>query len=460
MSWCIPPKWTPAKLGEVLEVIRGVSYQKGDAREFPEEGLLPILRANNIQDGKLILDDLVYVPESYVSDIQRLHDGDIVIAASSGSRKIVGKAAPVLGEWNGSFGAFCYGLRPIGEISPSFLNYHLQSREYRRQVSELSAGININNLRREHIEGMGLPLPPLSEQRRIVAKLDALFERSRNIRYKLDRIPTLLDKLRKSIFAAALSGRLSREFRGSNELVSWAFERAADVCAKVQSGSTPKQGFLETGEIPFLKVYNIVGQKVDFRYRPQYVHPDVHRGSLGRSVVYPGDVLMNIVGPPLGKVAVVPDDFPEWNINQAITVFRPSDRVTSGWLYLYLCGGAGIEKIVHETKGIVGQVNISLSQCRDFVIPVPPVEEQNEVVRIANELLRLVEQLERLVSGEAARIGAFENSTLEKAFRGEFVPQDPNDEPASTLLERIRAARDVHPATRRTRKTKTTTRTA
>lgn len=454
MSSHYPSGWASAKLGEVLDVIRGVSYQKGDARELPEEGLLPIVRANNIQDGKLILENLVYVPERCVSATQRLRDGDIVIAASSGSRNIVGKAAPVLGEWIGSFGAFCYGLRPIGEINSPFLNYHLQSREYRRQVSELSAGININNLRREHIEGMGMALPSLNEQRRIVAKLDALFGRSRNIRDKLDRIPTLLDKLRKSILAAALSGRLSREFRGSDELIAWTFERAEDVCAKVQSGSTPKQGFLEAGEIPFLKVYNIVGQKVDFRYRPQYVHPEVHRGSLARSVVYPGDVLMNIVGPPLGKVAVVPDDFPEWNINQAITVFRPSDRVTSGWLYLYLCGGTGIEKIVHETKGIVGQVNISLSQCRNFVIPIPPVEEQNEVVRIANELLRRVEQLEQLASAKTVRIGAFKQSALAKAFRGELVPQDPTDEPASALLERIRTERKAGGPPQRTRRSR------
>lgn len=252
MSQFTPQGWATAKLGEILEVIRGVSYQKGDAKDAPHDGFLPVLRANNIQDGILVFDDLVYVPENCVSNVQRLRIGDIVIAASSGSRSVVGKAAPLTKEWKGSFGAFCYGLRPRDGINAEYLNYYLQSSEYRQLVSALSAGININNLRREHIDEMVLALPPLNEQRRIVAKLDALFERSRNIRDKLKKIVKLggstggqlglIDKFEQALLSKAFQGELVAQ-DPSDEPATFLLERiqaerAAQPTAKRARKST------------------------------------------------------------------------------------------------------------------------------------------------------------------------------------------------------------------------------
>lgn len=160
----------------------------------------------------------------------------------------------------------------------------------------------------------------------------------------------------------------------------WVEAPAEDVCGLVQSGGTPKDGFIDQPGIPFLKVYNLVDQQVAFSYKPQWVSTEVHESVLAKSRAVPGDVLMNIVGPPLGKVAVVPSDAPEWNFNQAITMFRPSEAATSQWLYWYLRGGSSVQSIINATRGIAGQVNISLSQCRAFAIPVPPKAEQRRIV--------------------------------------------------------------------------------
>src|SRR6266516_897045 len=121
--------WKLQKLGEVLKVIRGVSYKKEQASSEPAEGYVPIFRATNIQDG-LTFDWLVYVPSSRVSPEQRLQKNDIVIAASSGSRAVVGKAAQLNADWDGSFGAFCFGLRPTDSVNPRFVGWFLQTREY------------------------------------------------------------------------------------------------------------------------------------------------------------------------------------------------------------------------------------------------------------------------------------------------------------------------------------------
>ncbi len=132
-------------IGEVITVLRGVSYKKEQARSSPSPGYIPILRATNIQES-LNFNDLVYAPRDNISSEQMLRVGDIVMAASSGSKHIVGKAALLKTDWKGSFGTFCYGLRPNQNVEPRYIAYFLQTSEYRHAISELSAGVNINNL--------------------------------------------------------------------------------------------------------------------------------------------------------------------------------------------------------------------------------------------------------------------------------------------------------------------------
>ena len=100
-------RWQTVPVAEIAKQVRGVSYDKSQVSSIPSQGLIPILRAGNIQDGSLLLNqDLVFVPESCVSSQQLLRPGDIVVAASSGSLDVVGKAAQIQKQWQGSFGAF------------------------------------------------------------------------------------------------------------------------------------------------------------------------------------------------------------------------------------------------------------------------------------------------------------------------------------------------------------------
>ncbi len=276
----------------------------------------------------------------------------------------------------------------------------------------------------------------MAEQTRIANQLDTLLTRVQACNDRFDAIPALLKRFRQTIYMAAMSGTLTEDWRAANNVNDWTHERAANVCAKVQSGGTPKEGFSARG-VPFLKVYNIVNQKVAFDYKPQYIESSIHHGSMAKSRTQPGDVLMNIVGPPLGKVAIVPADRNEWNINQAITLFRPSERISTGWLYCILCSGVNIADIIHETRGSAGQVNISLSQCRDFMFPVPTVAEQAEIVRRVEALFAMADRIEARCTAARAQAQRLTQLVLAKAFRGELVPQDPNDEPASALLARI-----------------------
>ena len=167
----LPEGWEWVKGRDLFTVVRGVTYQKADAKDAPAEGLLPILRANNIR-GSINFDDLVYVPASLISEDQLLRSGDYVVCLASGSKNLVGKAAPFRPEVTCSFGAFCGAIRPITDAA--YFAVYLASPMYRESVSEASAGIGINNLKGSSLLDLDIALPPLAEQSRIVTRVEEL----------------------------------------------------------------------------------------------------------------------------------------------------------------------------------------------------------------------------------------------------------------------------------------------
>lgn len=216
----------------------------------------------------------------------------------------------------------------------------------------------------------------------------------------------------------------------------WVWCRLEDI-AYVASGSTPdKTCFVENG-IPYIKMYNLRNQKIDFAYHPQYITEEVHNGKLLRSRTEVGDLIMNIVGPPLGKLAIIPATLPQANFNQAAVLIRPYKfkKVLVPYLKAYLEEMSEINSIA--TRGSAGQVNISLTQSQNMRIPLPPL---NEVERIINEVVKydlLIEAVEYETIELQALIISIKNKILDLAIHGKLVPQDSNDEPALNLLKRI-----------------------
>ena len=187
-----------------------------------------------------------------------------------------------------------------------------------------------------------------------------------------------------------------------------------DLCPNISSGSTPPKPFFKEEGVPYLKVYNIRKQKIDFSYKEQFVDNEYHLTKLKRSILRPGDVIMNIVGPPLGKVAIIPNDHNEWNCNQAISFFKPLDRRLSKWLYTFLCAGTFLKHI--ELIGTAGQDNISVTKSKTIMLPLPPVKEQAAIVQKVNTLMTLCDQLEAQITLGQAQIEALMKSCLKAVF--------------------------------------------
>lgn len=440
----LPKGWVGCKLGNVVDYGKTV---KADMTNIDDETW--VLELEDLEkDSSKILQRVSFGERKPKSAKNAFKTGDV----------LYGKLRPylnkiVVAHEDGICTSEIIPLKvPTGLLDNRFLFYWLKGRVFGDYVNAVSYGVNMPRLGTK--DGLNAPmvLAPFAEQTRIVEKLDEVLAQVDTIKARLDGIPAILKRFRQSVLAAAVSGKLTEEWRGNaeysdskNQLVpsTWEVRAAKDICVKVQSGSTPRNDpFNQNGTIPFLKVYNIVNQKIDFDYKPQFITSETHSETLKRSVAYPGDVLMNIVGPPLGKVAILTDQYPEWNLNQAITLFRANEEILlNKYLYFVLCEGELVRAVMPETKGSVGQVNISLSQCRDSLIPLPPLEEQKEIVRLVDQYFAFADTIEAQVKKAQARVDKLTQSILAKAFRGELVPQDPNDEPADKLLERIAAAR-------------------
>ena len=230
----------------------------------------------------------------------------------------------------------------------------------------------------------------------------------------------------------------------------WTWVRAEQVCEFITKGTTPsaQKLFEGNGEVPFIKVYNLTDRgAIDFATNPTFVELATHAGELARSRVFPGDVLMNIVGPPLGKVSIVPDLFSEWNINQAVAIFRPIDGFDRRYLAHLLLTEDILRWAIKRAKATAGQFNLTLEICRDLPLPLPPEMEQTRIVEEVEVKLSSTDVVSGSLSMDIRRAESLRQAILKRAFEGKLVPQDPDDEPASVLLERIRAERAAKTST-------------
>lgn len=207
-----PNGWVNARLGQIGVLIRGVSYNKAVARSVNGQRMTGLLRANNI-GSNISFNDLVYVPSDLVDKEQVLRAGDVLIAMSSGSKDLVGKAAIVLEDTDFGFGAFCGAFRPMPSLQCEFVRVVMQSPQYRDYVSSQGKGIGINNLTKGHIEDYEFFLPPIEEQSRIVAKVDELMALCDTLEAQQQARRKLQNNLRQSILQAVANSQSPLELQ-------------------------------------------------------------------------------------------------------------------------------------------------------------------------------------------------------------------------------------------------------
>jgi len=212
-----PKHWDLVNLSQIGVLIRGVSYKKSIALNNPKEGYIGLLRSNNI-GFEINYDNLIYIPKDVVKKEQIILGGDILIAMSSGSKNLVGKAAQIANVTtitNFSFGAFCGVFRCMPSAYNKYISMLLLSPVYRNYISLKGRGIGINNLTKTNIENFYFGFPPLEEQKRIVTKVDELMslcDKLESLQKKRERLCKLT---RTSALDALANAQNSDELRNA-----------------------------------------------------------------------------------------------------------------------------------------------------------------------------------------------------------------------------------------------------
>jgi type I restriction enzyme S subunit len=197
------------------------------------------------------------------------------------------------------------------------------------------------------------------------------------------------------------------------------------------------------GDVPFIKVYNLTHRGVlDFSVKPTFIDLVTHNGPMNRSRAVPNDVLINIVGPPLGKVAIIPEDYPQWNINQAVVLFRPCVGVLSKYLAYAFLTDSIMGRVTSLAKATAGQSNIGVSMCRRLLpLPIAPTNEQARIVAKIEELFSDLDAGVAALKRAKANLKRYRASVLKSAVEGKLTEQwrvkHPAKQPASALLARI-----------------------
>lgn len=377
-----------------------------------------------------------------------------------------------------------YYIESFDFFEPKFCFYLLKTLK----LGELNKSTAIPGLNRQDAYDLEIGLPPLAEQTRIAAKLDELLAQVDTLKARVDGIPALLKRFRQSVLAAAVSGRLTEEWRKENLIrsnwidktvkasveaeraalgfkpikvsesrnanrteapSSWVWLKLSETALKITDGAhnTPKT--LEQG-FPYITAKNLTGGVLDFTDR-KFIAEKEHRELYKKCAPALGDLLIVNIGAGTGNSATVTVEF-EFSFKNIAIIKRP--KIINPQ-YLKIFFDARKKTIFNEQTQGGAQPFLSLTMLGNIEIVLPPSEEQTEIVRQVEQLFAFADQLETRVKSIQARIDNLSQSVLAKAFRGELVSQDPNDESASVLLERIKAQRAAAPKAKRGRRSAT-----
>ncbi len=429
----LPPGWTSAPIEDLGELRLGKMLDKAKNQGLPAK----YLRNINVRWFRFVLEDMRTIFAS-PTELEQLsvEDGDLFVCEGGEP----GRCA----VWRGGDNVFVYQkalhrFRSHGGVVPELLMYRLRHDAETGALADAFTGTTIKHLTRESLARFKVPVPPLPEQKRIADKLDALVARVDACRERLDRVPGILKRFRQSVLAAATSGELTSEWRGSESVDGeWPLVSLASVAADFSYGSAEKSS--KAGRVPVLRMGNIQDGLLDWG---DLVYTS-DEAEISKYRLSSGDVLFNRTNSPelVGKAAVFRGERDAIYAGYLIRV-RCGEQLLPDYLNYCLGSPAGREYCWRVKSDGVSQSNINARKLAAFTFKLPCVQEQREIVRRVEALLALNAAL-IANSGRATRlVDRLAPVTLAKAFRGELVAQDTNDEPAAELLVRLNATRSI-----------------
>jgi type I restriction enzyme, S subunit len=408
----LPKGWLSFKLGQVADKI-----QYGYTSTSSLEAAGPrYLRITDIQDNRVEWSAVPRVAASQdVIDHYRLVPGDIVFARSGAT---VGKSFLVPDQAEEAvFASYLIRVQcDAKSIYPPFAAKYFQCPAYWKQIVDGSTGTGQPNFNATKLNQIDVPLPPLLvEQRRIVAKLDSLTGRTARAQEQLGRIPKLIQKYREAILAAAFSGELTGGWRVARALSDARPVNLGSVASEFSYGSATKSS--PTGEVPVLRMGNIQDGSLNWGDLVFTSNKD----EIAKYALRAGDVLFNRTNSPalVGKTALYRGERPAIYAGYLIRI-RCSPALMPAFLTYCLNSPAGRDYCWRAKTDGVSQSNINAKKLAAFQLPMPTVEEQQEIVQRIEAAFAWLDRVAAEHANASRLLPKLDQAILAKAFRGEL----------------------------------------
>jgi type I restriction enzyme S subunit len=464
----VPSSWTVLPLGEVAEIVRGITFPASAKMKTPSIGHVVCLRTSNVQ-RTIEWEDLLYVPEAFVGRTEQwVREGDLCISMAN-SYELVGKVAQVIGmSRKATFGGFLAIIRPDERVLPAFLTTFMRSPTVQAELRKgATQTTNIANISLGRLRPLPVSVPPLAEQQAIVARVDELMALIDDLEAKQTKKRELSARFTKASLEALTTAELPEEFDavlkrvveswddllGSSDAVSairksivglairgrLVVERAAQVSDTAATSGRA----ITTSEVPFQappswkwarlgSVSTLINGDRGKNYpnKNEYVErgiPFINTGhirpnaalcsesmhyltrekfdSLRSGKIQKGDLVYCLRGATLGKTAIV-QDFEEGAIASSLVIIRLQRILIPKFAYYFLVSDVG-RRLIRQFDNGSAQPNLSANSVKSYVIPVPPLEEQKRIVAKVEHLMKLCDALEaklRLAEDRASKL--------------------------------------------------------
>ena len=432
--WPVPRGWDWTTIESIADVTGGGTPSANDPLNFADDEGIPWITPADLtgyEDTYIARGRRNLSERGYKSSSAKLLPAGAVLFTSRAPIGYCAIAANPIATNQGF-----KSLTLFNGISGEFTRHYLKwSTPY---LESLASGTTFLELSGSKLQQVPFPLPPLAEQKRIVAKLDALNAKSARARTELARIETLVSRYKQAVLSKAFSGELT-----SAEVSKWASYTLGDLAVDVRYGTADKCIYAPD-LTPVLRIPNVANGRIDLA---DLKHASFNEKELRKLALLEGDLLIIRSNGSLdlvGRSAVVDATaagmlFAGYLIRVRLDLTKAMPSFIQYWMQSF----AVRRTIEYAAKSTSGVNNVNSQQLQALHLYLPPLEQQHEIVRRIESAFAKIDRLAKEAKRALELVGRLDEAILAKAFRGELVPQNENDEPANRLLAHIRAERET-----------------
>lgn len=423
----VPENWVWVRLGAIAEIVTGGTPSKKHPEYYG--GNFPFYKPSDLDQGRLTYDASEYLSEEG-KKVSRIIPKNSTAVCCIGS---IGKCGYLMceGTTNQQINS------AIPKINSLCMYYYLCTENFVQNLLSMASATTIAIVNKSKMESCAFPLPPLSEQQRIVERIEELFAKIDEAKEKLQEAADSFAVRKAAILHKAFTGELTKQWRRENSVrdESWEEKTISEICSSLKYGTSKKSS--DDGEVVVLRMGNLQNGEIDWS-NLSYTSDEE---DIKKYLLKSGDVLFNRTNSPelVGKTSIYRGEMPAIYAGYLIKLDYEKNIVGGDYLNYYLNSSKAKEYYMQVKTDGVSQSNINAKKIGEFEIPLPTLSEQHEIVRLINDLLARERSAQQAAEQALASIDLIKKSILARAFRGELGTNKASEASALELLRQVLA---------------------